>query len=75
MVQGTVVEGPLLSVSGWGPWHGCDAAVSCEVVEHVLDTDGFARALFHALRCALHVCNPIYDCFDIILFHNDIQLR
>lgn len=51
-VQGSVTEAPLLDAAGWGEWRGCDAAVACEVVEHVHDPDAFAHSLLHALRCA-----------------------
>lgn len=50
-MQASLTEGPLLSIEGWGGWAGCDAAVACEVVEHVTDTDAFARCLLGALRC------------------------
>lgn len=51
-MQGSVTQAPLLDAAGWGSWHGCDAAVACEVVEHVHEPDAFARSLLVALRHA-----------------------
>lgn len=61
-VQGSVTQAPLLDAAGWGEWRGCDAAVACEVVEHVHDPDAFARGLLHALRCDSPPAPPLRAC-------------
>jgi hypothetical protein len=50
--QGSVTRGKLLEPEGWGQWVGCDAALSIEVVEHLQDTDSFAKCLLGCLRYA-----------------------
>lgn len=50
-MQGSVTQGPLLEREGWGEWQGCDAAVACEVVEHVHNPEAFAQTLLGSLRC------------------------
>lgn len=51
-VQANLTKGALLEAEGWGEWAGCDAALSVEVVEHVRDTDAYAKSLLGCLRCA-----------------------
>lgn len=52
-LQGSVTTGDLLEQDGWGSWQGCDAAVACEVVEHVHNPDAFAQSLLGSLRCSI----------------------
>ena len=42
-----------MDAAQWGEWAGCDAAVACEVVEHVHDTHAFAACLLGTLRWGL----------------------
>ena len=51
-LQANLTKGPLLEAEQWGEWAGCDAAISVEVVEHVRDTDAYAKSLLGCLRCA-----------------------
>ena len=41
----------LQSAEGWGAVCGCDAAVACEVVEHLTQPDGLAVSMLGAIRC------------------------
>lgn len=50
-MQGSCVEGALLEQAGWGSLAGCDVAVACEVVEHVLEPDALAMCMLAALKC------------------------
>jgi hypothetical protein len=64
-VQASLTEGALLEAAGWGGWAGCDATVACEVVEHVHDTDAFARCLLGALRCVARLCARLFCGHDM----------